>query len=114
MTRVRDQLLANLQREWQRKPFDATAVLRRLEELLAWLVRPENDTDTNCKSVDLFVCTKLRIPPGLPDDLHDLLFDVGGSLHDTHSSPEVARNFESTPEELLRGTREMLNRRGNP
>ncbi len=108
MASMRDRLLIRLQQEWERQPFDSGAALRSLEELLSWLVLPENDTDANCRSVDTFVCTKLEIPPELPDNLHDLFFDVGGALHDAHSAPDVARNFNSTPEQLLRRTQELI------
>jgi len=29
------------------------------------------------------------------------MFDLGGALHDTITDPEIARNFESLPEQLL-------------
>jgi hypothetical protein len=31
----------------------------------------------------------------------DVLRDMASALHDTVSAPEVAKNFESTPEQLL-------------
>jgi hypothetical protein len=37
----------------------------------------------------------------LPDDFQDVLADMAGALHDTVSAPEVASNFDSTPEQLL-------------
>jgi hypothetical protein len=37
----------------------------------------------------------------LPEGYQDLLGDIGGGLHDTVSAPDVAENFESTPEQLL-------------
>ena len=37
----------------------------------------------------------------LPDSYQDLFGDLGGALHDTVSHPNVAKNFGSTPEQLL-------------
>jgi hypothetical protein len=33
--------------------------------------------------------------------LAEVLSDMGGALHDTVSNPEIAENFDSTPELLL-------------
>ena len=37
----------------------------------------------------------------LPDAIHDIFADMSGALHDTCSAPDVAQNFDSTPEQLL-------------
>lgn len=36
-----------------------------------------------------------------PEELSDILGDIGGILHDTFHAPEVAENFDSAPELLL-------------
>jgi len=37
----------------------------------------------------------------LPEAYHDILADMGGALHDTITAPQIAENFDSTPEQLL-------------
>ena len=43
----------------------------------------------------------------LPNPFHDIFADIAGALHDTVSAPEIAENFESTPEQLLKRAREL-------
>ena len=72
--------------------------------LFSFLCDPQNRTSANCRAVDLFFCicdhweTRWE---NLPKEYQDILDDVGGILHDTVSSPEIAKNFDSTPEQLL-------------
>ena len=40
-----------------------------------------------------------------PAELADLLGDIGSGLHDTISAPEIAEDFEVTPEQLLERVR---------
>ncbi len=75
--------------------------------ILEYLSSVEGRTDANCRAVDSAIM--------LDDDLSDrideieeadpvlaeVLADMGGALHDTVSSPEIADNFNSTPEQLL-------------
>lgn len=37
----------------------------------------------------------------VPDDFRLVIEDIGMCLHDTVSSPDIAANFESLPEQLL-------------
>jgi len=37
----------------------------------------------------------------VPEALSDILGDMGSALHDTVQTPEMAANFECTPEQLL-------------
>ena len=92
---------------------DDKQVAIALQSLLAWLTLAENNNDSNCKAVDAFVCTSVldALRPDLSEELRAVLFDVGGQLHDTHSSPEVARNFASTPLQLLCRLRQHLSER---
>ena len=70
--------------------------------LLEHLTTEEGRTDINCKAVDYyFMNNDLWAEKELPDELHDIFADISGALHDTISSPEVAKNFDSTPEQLL-------------
>ena len=71
--------------------------------ILRWLNEPSNNTDENCRKVDLYVTWKINYAERkrLSQDVEDILFDIGGALHDTYSNPEVAENFQSTPKQLL-------------
>jgi hypothetical protein len=44
----------------------------------------------------------------MPEDIQTLLFDMGSALSDTFSSPDIAKNFESTPIQLLTRVRQLL------
>lgn len=73
-----------------------------IRSLLEHLSTNEGRTDKNCKAVDsYFMNNDLWAIKELPDELHDILADISGALHDTVSSPEIANNFESTPKQLL-------------
>ena len=89
---------------------DEASLLSALKALLEWLTLPENNTDQNCRSVDLYVCMEIwpLLPGALAAEVEELLFDVGGQLHDTHTARPVAVNFNSTPEQLLARTRTLL------
>lgn len=77
------------------------------EAIMIWL--NENNTNENCRLIDIFVSTEIDLENRrrLPEEVQSLMFDMGGALHDTHTDPEVARNFESTPEQLLERVRAM-------
>jgi len=72
-----------------------------IDRLLSFLSSPAGRTDANCAAVDHFLCLSEFEWPELPDEIQDVLGDMAGALHDTVSSPEIACNFESTPEQLL-------------
>ena len=70
--------------------------------LLEHLTTEQGRTDINCQAVDYyFMNNDLWAEKELPDELHDIFSDMSGALHDTISSPDVAKNFDSTPEQLL-------------
>lgn len=76
--------------------------------LLEYLSSPEGRTDINCKAVDsFFMSDDLWLECDLPSEFHDIFADMSGTLHDTMSAPEIAANFESTPEQLLKRTMEL-------
>src|ERR1700733_14468110 len=84
---------------------NVAAVHRALEELLLFLSSKRGRTNANCSAADSFF---LDIDDEwgdsrsqLPERYQDLLGDIGGCLHDTVSAPEIAENFDSTPEQLL-------------
>lgn len=104
-----DDLLLQLKIVVEKPNASELGVKSALEDLLVWLNDTANNTDENCRKVDTFVATGISIEARvkLSPQVQDLLFDVGGQLHDTHSAPSVARNFESTPEQLLARVRAL-------
>ena len=103
----RERLLGELKSECQRG--DTTRILTTLEALLAWLASADHNTDENCRAVDRFVLLEVldEVNAAIPSGLRELLWDIGCQLHDTHTSPALARNFDSTPEQLLARTRAL-------
>jgi hypothetical protein len=82
----------------------------RLEDLLAFLCSPEGRTHENCCAVDFYLGVKSDWPTcieHLPRDVYDILFDIGGTLHDAIQCPDIAANFESLPEQLLDRVRKL-------
>lgn len=85
------------------RPLDPVALKGDLVNLLEFLTTPEGRTDSNCWAVDLFCMSEdwERDWGELPEEFIDILADMSGALHDTVKAPEIARNFDSTPEQLL-------------
>lgn len=108
---VLDELLNHLRSTVLSPEFSKEKVLYAMEAILSWLNIPKNNTDDNCRRVDYFVSYEL-MPEGrykeLPEDIHAILFDMGATLHDTHTSPQVAENFDSTPGQLLARVRKLI------
>lgn len=107
-----EQLLQVLKAEYFREPLDEVEVLRAMEGVLAFLVQPESNTDANCRRADWFVMSEMDEVrsiqgPETPIDLGRILYDMM-ILHDTHTAPEIAENFQATPAMLLARTRERL------
>ena len=97
-------MLESVYAEIARKPADLTSLHNALEVLLKYLGSPAGRTNANCWAADLFFCLGEGWETDwvhLPDAYGDILGDMGGALHDTVQSPEIAANFESTPEQLL-------------
>jgi hypothetical protein len=81
---------------------EVPSVVHSLDSLLKYLCSPAGRTDANCRFVDFFFMEHDEwAERGLPDALHDIFADMAAALHDTCSAPHIARNFESTPEQLL-------------
>ena len=101
------ELLERLLHASTRRAFSRREIKRAMEDVLVWL--NEHDTDANCREVDLFVSTRIGMEfrNRLPEDIREILFDMGGALHDTHTSPQVAENFWSTPSQLLERVRKL-------
>ena len=80
-----------------------SAIKVSLENLFVYLTTPTGRTSANCHATDLFftladwnVNWKVH-----PEQLKEIIDDIGGALHDTITHPEVAQNFNSLPEQLL-------------
>jgi hypothetical protein len=106
-----NQLLDQLKDKTLSPNFSKVQVFSILEQILEWLNDPLNNTDDNCKKIDYFVAYKI-VPQKeielIPDDIREILFDLGAALSDTHTAPEVAENFESTPDQLLKRVRKLM------
>ena len=83
-------------------------VAAALTEVLELLALPGGNTDDHCKAVDLFICLRVVTDArlggrltSLPPELIRIIEDASMCLHDTQASPDVARAFDSTPEQLL-------------
>ena len=74
-----------------------------LENLLYYLTTESGRTSANCIATDLFfTLTDWNMDREIfPETLTDIIGDVSGALHDTVSSPDIARNFGGLPEQLL-------------
>ncbi len=85
---------------------DFVALKHSLIELFEYLSSENGRTDKNCCAVDsFFTHDELWAERNLPDPFNDIFADIAGALHDTVSAPDIAENFESTPEQLLKRAR---------
>jgi hypothetical protein len=102
-----DELLSRLKQASVTPGVPRQTVVGALEAALNWL--NQHNTDENCRDVDTFVATHLigSETEHLPKDIKDILFDVGATLHDTRTAPNVAENFDSTPSQLLERVRKL-------
>jgi hypothetical protein len=109
---VSEELRPLLQQVYERlvkqPPPDLQEIKDALENLLSYLTTPAGRTSANCVATDLFFCLEDWGVDWeyLPELLTDIIGDMGGALHDTISSPEIARNFDSLPEQLLERVRQ--------
>ena len=97
-------LLTDVYMEVQRASADFRALREALRKLLEFLASHAGRTNANCVAVDSFFMHSDRWSrdwADLPDAYQEVFADLGGALHDTVSSPAIAENFESTPEQLL-------------
>ena len=84
------------------QPVLVERIVDAVESLLEFLTTPEGRTDINCQATNLF----FAVADGwnwdsMPDELVNIVSDIGMTLYGTVSNPEIAKNFESTPEQLL-------------
>jgi hypothetical protein len=91
------------------RPIDLVHLKQSLGELLEYLAG-EGRTNANCWTVDLFFGLSQGwerdwAEQDLPEDFHDMLSKLGEALHDTIMTPDVARNFDCLPEQLVKRVR---------
>jgi hypothetical protein len=103
-------LIEEVQNNLMEHPANLSSIKNALEKLLNYLTNPAGRTDVNCNETDTYFC--LHDDNGfhwnhLPEDFQLILDDIGGQMHDTVQHPEMARNFESTPEQLLKRIRNL-------
>jgi erythromycin esterase-like protein len=76
-------------------------------DLLKFLASRKGRTDSNVRFVDYGlsndddVWDRIELIEAADPILADVVRDMAGALHDTVKAPYVARNFDSTPEQLL-------------
>jgi hypothetical protein len=85
-------------------PVDLVALKSSIVKLLQYLTS-QGRTNANCWAADLFFGSDdlehVWSEQDLPDDFNDVLARMGEALHDTVTSPDVAKNFACLPEQLL-------------
>jgi hypothetical protein len=95
-------LLEHLYASLTAVPIDLPALKSAILGVLEFLASRNGRTDANCRTVDSFLMQdEVWDPKELPESFIDILADMSGALHDTVSAPDMAANFESTPELLL-------------
>ena len=103
-TELRPLLLAVYQ-QLQDRPTDIPGLAASLLNLLSFLASPAGRTNANCQVAgSFFLLGQGWAVEGwdhVPEPLGDIIAEIGMSLHDTVSSPEIAENFDGTPEQLL-------------
>jgi hypothetical protein len=95
-------LLQRLHDELQRAPATLNELKTAIIGVLKFLTTPQGRTDANCRTVDSFLMRdEAWNADRFPQSYVDILADMAGTLHDTITAPDIAANFESTPEQLL-------------
>ena len=87
-------------------PINFLALKYQLISTLEYLASPQGKNNRNCCILDNHASAHW-LDAELPSDFFDLISDIGGCLHDTFGSPNIAENFESTPEQLLTRARNL-------
>lgn len=86
------------------------ALYDALNAFLTFLASPAGRTHANCVAADSFFMHTDRWERDwehLPEAYQDLLGLFGDALHDTIAAPEIAENFDNTPEQLLARLRQI-------
>jgi hypothetical protein len=86
---------------------DLPALKRAMIALLEFLSSLPGRTDANCRAVDkFFFYDDAWLTNRLPEAYHDVIAHMD-ALHDTITAPDIAKNFDSTPEQLLARARNL-------
>jgi hypothetical protein len=90
------------------RPPDAVRAKSALVSLFTYLASPDARTHANVCAVERFLMEDpaLTKDTALPPEFVEFILNAD-ALHDTIESPEVAENFESTPEQLLEKARNL-------
>ena len=104
-----DTMLARLKETCDTPNFSRADIKEAMLDILVWLNDPANSADANLEKISYFVLIEIADSEKerLPDDIRLILFDMGAQLDDTFSAPDIAKNFESTPEQLLERVRTL-------
>jgi hypothetical protein len=97
-------LLREVYAQVVRADADLAVLHGALDNLLSFLASPAGRTHANCVATDSFFMLNDRWErhwEHLPEPYQDLLGLLGDALHDTIAAPEIAENFDNTPEQLL-------------
>jgi len=92
------------------RPVNLFDLKESLIALLTFLNTKEGRTNDNCRAVDLFFCLQDDWDLGykdLPEPFSEIIIDMGGALHDTINTPDIAKMLDSTPEQLLDRVRKI-------
>jgi len=103
-------LLSVVYNQIHSSPIDLLLLKESLISLISFLCQPEHRTNKNCLAVDQFFAIDDHWNArwsNLPEEFQNVLDDIGGCLHDTVSHPDIAENFESTPEQLLQRIKQL-------
>ncbi len=94
---------------------DLSELKKSLIDLFEYLSSRNGRTVENCNAISsFFMFDDLWVDRDLPDHFQAIFVDVSGALHDTVSAPEVAENFDSTPEQLLKRAKELNTQQSAP
>lgn len=95
-------LIGRLHQELRHQPIVLPALKSAILDVLQFLATPAGLTDANCCAVNSFlVHNDFWDDDRLPPAYLEIIADMGGTLHDTITAPDIASNFDSTPEQLL-------------
>jgi hypothetical protein len=86
---------------------DEVALRAAMERLLEFLASTAGRTDANCTTTYNFITSTEDRWRGTRDELRAILDDMSGTLQDSIYAPDIARTFESTPEQLLARVRSV-------
>jgi len=89
---------------------EVRALHKALDDLLTFLASPTGRTHANCVATDSFFMNNDRWERDwehVSEPYRDLLGLLGDALHDTIAAPEIAENFDNTPEQLLSQLRQI-------